>query len=534
MARNGNALGSIQSLTGSGPRIGSLNDLMSPYPEDEYAAIGAHDRSFSILGFQETSSSIAAKNLRNVLNKMVDELPAGAEKTHFKAEMDSFYSLFTRYLSEKAKGEKLNWAKIKSPKPEQIIPYKDIPKVPVDQNVENLKKLAVLKLNGGLGTTMGCVGPKSAIEVRDGMTFLDLTVRQIEYLNSQNKVNVPLILMNSFNTDQETSRIIQKYSSHSVQLMTFNQSRFPRVEKESLLPLPKSYNADISMWYPPGHGDLFESLANSGLLDQLIEQGKEYLFISNVDNLGATVDVDILQHFASTKAEFVMEVTDKTKADIKGGTLIDYDGHIRLLEIAQVPPEHTDDFKSIKKFKIFNTNNLWVSIKAIKRLIEDSAFNMEIIVNMKTTDKGEKVIQLETAVGAAIKHFNGAHGVNVPRLRFLPVKSTSDLFLITSDLYSLHHGELRMNPKRHFQTVPLVKLGDHFKKVNSFLSRFKSPPHILELDHLTVTGDVTFGSEVVLRGTVIIVANHGDRIDIPAGSILDDKVVSGNLRILDH
>ncbi len=114
------------------------------------------------------------------------------------------------------------------------------------------------------------------------------------------------------------------------------------------------------------------------------------------------------------------------------------------------------------------------------------------------------------------------------------VKSCSDLFLIKSDLYKVNHGELQMNPKRLFGTSPLVKLGDHFKKVNHFLARFASPPRILELDHLTVTGDVTFGHDVTLQGTVIIVANHGERIDIPSGSILHDKVVSGNLRILDH
>lgn len=155
-------------------------------------------------------------------------------------------------------------------------------------------------------------------------------------------------------------------------------------------------------------------------------------------------------------------------------------------------------------------------------------------MNNKIAAGGEKVIQLETAVGAAIKHFEGAHGVNVPRSRFLPVKSTSDLFLITSDLYKLEHGKLTMNPKRLFGVSPLIKLGDHFKKVNFFLDRFETPPHILELDHLTVTGDVTFGNDVVLSGTVIIVANHGSRIDIPSGSVLHDKVVSGNLRILDH
>ncbi|KAJ3105542.1 UTP-glucose-1-phosphate uridylyltransferase [Phlyctochytrium bullatum] len=509
------------------------------------------ERMESVIGFQETSKSSVSKAMRNELNKMVASVADEAQRQAFAMEMDSFYSLFTRYLSEKSKGEKIDWQKIKSPKPEQIIPYKNLSQVAPNQ--APLEKLAVLKLNGGLGTTMGCVGPKSVIEVRDGMTFLDLTVRQIEYLNKENNVSVPLILMNSFNTDVDTQRVIQKYSSHNVQLVTFNQSRFPRISKESLLPLPKSHSAEISNWYPPGHGDLFESLANSGLLDKLIEQGKEYLFISNVDNLGATVDTAILSHFANSGAEFIMEVTDKTKADVKGGTLIDYDGQVRLLEIAQVPEQYAfgflavdffsdvvvvfmkvEEFKSIKKFKIFNTNNLWVNIKAVKRLVEESALNMEIIVNQKTTEGGEKVIQLETAVGAAIKHFAGAHGVNVPRSRFLPVKSTSDLFLITSDLYSLHHGQLVVNPKRQFGGIPVVKLGDHFKKVAHFLSRFKSPPHILDLDHLTVTGDVTFGAGVVLRGTVIIVANHGSRIDIPSGSILDDKVVSGNLRILDH
>ncbi|KAI9294882.1 UTP--glucose-1-phosphate uridylyltransferase [Neoconidiobolus thromboides FSU 785] len=447
--------------------------------------------------------------------------------------MDDFFRLFKRFTEEKSKNTKLNWSRVRSPPDEKIIPYATLPKASVtDRNL--LDKLAVLKLNGGLGTTMGCVGPKSAIEVRDGMSFLDLTVRQLEYLNRMSGANVPLVLMNSFNTAEETYRMIQKFANHNIQIKNFNQSRYPRIKKDSYTPLPSSYDSPLTSWYPPGHGDLFDSLNNSGLLDELIAEGKEYLFISNIDNLGAIVDTNILQHVIDSGAEFVMEVTDKTKADIKGGTLIDYNGQIRLLEIAQVPSDYVEDFKSIRKFKIFNTNNLWVSVKAIKRLVEQKALNMEIIVNNKVAPNGEAVIQLETAVGAAIKYFEGAHGINVPRARFLPVKSTSDLFLVTSDLYSTNHGVLSMNPKRIFKTVPVVKLGDHFKKVNDFLSRFRGPPHILELDHLTVTGDVSFGKDVVLKGTVIIVANHGSRIDIPSGAILDDKVVSGNLRILDH
>jgi UTP--glucose-1-phosphate uridylyltransferase len=353
---------------------------------------------------------------------------------------------------------------------------------------------------------------------------------------------VPFILMNSFNTDCETKRIIQKYRHHRIDIQTFNQSKFPRIAKETLLPLPASPNSPQANWYPPGHGNVYESLANSGVLDELIEKGIEYLFISNVDNLGATVDLSILKHLDESGCEFILEVTEKTRADIKGGTLIDYDGSIRLLEIAQVPSEHKSDFTSIKKFKIFNTNNLWVSTKALKRIIEKGILELEVIINEKSIEisgesdgqSSKKIIQLETAAGAAIKHFERAQGIIVPRSRFLPVKSCSDLFLVQSDLYSVTHGSLIMNPKRQFTSTPLIKLGDHFKKVNGYISRFASPPHILELDHLTVSGDVSFGKDVTLKGTVIIVANHGCHIDIPSGAVLDDKVVSGSLRILDH
>lgn len=417
------------------------------------------------------------------------------------------------------------------------MPYAELPRAQFEEERELLKRLAVIKLNGGLGTTMGCVGPKSAIEVRDGMTFLDLTVRQMQGLNETYGVDVPLILMNSFNTDAETRKIVQKYGSGAarVNIVTFNQSRFPRIGKETLLPVAGSAQDGKSAWYPPGHGDVYAALAHSGLLADLLASGIEYLFISNIDNLGATVDTALLKHMAEGGSEFLMEVTEKTRADIKGGTLIDYRGAVRLLEIAQVPAEHRGDFTSIKKFKIFNTNNIWVSTRAIAKLLERDAFDLDVIVNEKAVEgTGEKVLQLETAVGAAIQHFHRAHGVNVPRSRFLPVKSCSDLFLVRSDLYILEQGVLKLSPQRQIPSLPLVKLGDGFKKVSNFLARFAGPVQIAELDHLTVVGDVTFGKGVVLRGTVIIVANHGSRIDIPAGALLEDKVVSGGLHIVDH
>ncbi|KAJ1952067.1 UTP-glucose-1-phosphate uridylyltransferase, partial [Linderina pennispora] len=245
--------------------------------------------------------------VRVELDGLVKQMPEGPEKDKFSKEMDDFYRLFQRYHHEKKHSKPLDWEKVRGPKPEDVIAYKDLPAKEFKEVSPLLNKLAVLKLNGGLGTTMGCVGPKSAIEVRDSQTFLDLTVQQIEYLNEVSGADVPLILMNSFNTDEDTSKIVQKYNTHNVSICTFNQSRWPRFKTDSNLPLAHTPENRPGYWYPPGHGDLYEAFANSGLLDQLLEDGKEWVFVSNVDNLGATVDPAILQHMADTGAEFVME-----------------------------------------------------------------------------------------------------------------------------------------------------------------------------------------------------------------------------------
>jgi len=504
----------------------SISSSLMPRSDSDHPRV----RGASHIDFKTATTGVAAKAMRNELSALVSTVSDPPTRKAFDTEMHSFFYLFTRYLAERAKSVDLDWDRIKSPAEDQIVPYSNLSK---PKDVSSLNKLAVLKVNGGLGTSMGMTGAKSALEVKDDMTFLDLTVRQIEHLNTTHRVDVPLILMTSFNTHEDTLRIIKKYANQQLRITTFNQSRYPRIYKESLLPCPKRADDDKKHWYPPGHGDLYNALFHSGVLDQLLSEGREYLFVSNSDNLGAVVDESILQHMIDTQAEFIMEVTDKTKADIKGGTLIDYEGSIRLLEIAQVPSEHVEDFKSVRKFKIFNTNNLWINLRALKRLMESGGIELDIIINPKTTDDGHAVVQLETAAGAAIKHFKNAHGINVPRKRFLPVKSCSDLLLIKSDIYSLRHGQLVINENRMFETTPVIKLGDHFKKIQQFQRRFKKIPHIIELDHLTVTGDVYFGRNVTLRGTVIVVANEGQRIDIPDGCILENRLLSGNLNMTE-
>eukprot|EP00897_Mesotaenium_endlicherianum_P007184 jgi/Mesen1/6494/ME000332S05503 len=451
------------------------------------------------------------------------------------SEKNGFLQLYERYLSDKS--DSIVWEKIQPPTDEVVVPYADLPDVTgQSETKELLNKLAVLKLNGGLGTTMGCTGPKSVIEVRDGQTFLDLIVKQIQGLNESYGSNVPLVLMDSFNTHDDTIevesntgqmasseakvQIVRRYDNAGIDIKFFNQSKYPRVVTEDSTPWPAKGKKDKAAWYPPGHGDVFPALVNSGVLDELISQGKEYVFIANADNLGATVDLKILQTLVKNGNEYCMEVTPKTLADVKGGTLINYEGRLQLLEIAQVQPEHVEEFKSIDKFKIFNTNNMWVNLKAIKRLVAAEALKMEIIPNPKEVDD-VKVLQLETAAGAAIRFFDKAIGVNVPRSRFLPVKSCSDLLLVQSDLYTVEKGAVTRNPVRKNPSNPIIELSSEFKKVSDFQKRFTTIPSIIDLEHLKVSGDVYFGSNVVLKNKVTIEAPKGDKIEIPDGAVLE-------------
>uniref|UniRef100_A0A1I8IKQ0 UTP--glucose-1-phosphate uridylyltransferase n=1 Tax=Macrostomum lignano TaxID=282301 RepID=A0A1I8IKQ0_9PLAT len=273
--------------------------------------------------------------------------------------------------------------------------------------------------------------------------------------------------------------------------------------------------------FVPGH----RRTPSQDSFKKLTQTDAESVMRRELQHLLETCDEADRPHMASQLDAFT-EIFERYLKE--AGSEIDWN-RIQILDDKCHPSTWT-----IRKFNIFNTNNLWVSLAAVKRNVEQRNMHMEVIVNPKTLDNGARVLQLEEAVGAAIKNFNGAVGVNVPRSRFLPVKTCSDLLLVMSNLYTLHQGRLTLSHKRNFLTVPLVKLGTSFKKVKDFLSRFENIPDCLELDHLTVSGDVTFGKNVVLKGTVIIIANHGERIDIPAGAILENKIVSGNLRILDH
>lgn len=433
-------------------------------------------------------------------------------------ELESFKKLFERYLQ--TKDQKIDWDKITNAD-DLIIDYHEH-KISKETKTEMLNKLAVIKLNGGLGTTMGLTGPKSKIEVRDGNNFIDLVIKQIKHFNCKYESSVPLILMNSFNTQKETEKMIK--GSKNITIKTFNQFKYPKISVNTKLPI----TGDKS-FYPPGHGNLYEVLYQTKLLDELINEGKEYLFISNIDNLSSTIDLNILRILDKGKADFIMEVTDKTTADIKGGTLVKYNDVLRLIEVAMVPQDHVKEF--IKKFKVFNTNSLWINLKSLKEVV--TKLKLDIIQNRKVVD-GQTVIQLETAVGSAIQYFKNPIGLKVSRERFSPVKSCSDLFLVESNLYKTDKGTLVRNEKRLISGNPTVKfIGRNFNNFEKYKKTFLDIPDIIDLDFLVLSGTISFGRKIVLKGTVVIIAPEGSKIDIPDGTILEDKVVYGNCSMMN-
>lgn len=326
-----------------------------------------------------------------------------------------FRSYFERWKS--GESGKLDWDLIDVPGDDFLRPYSSLDLCLDRVGRDVLSRLAVVKLNGGLGTTMGCEGPKSLLEIQDDQTFLGVILDQMVGLRKSCGVDVPLVLMNSFNTDETTREFLGDNDS----VRCFLQGRFPRI-LAGTGELHDSFN-------PPGHGDLYRSILDSGVLDDLISEGTQYLFVSNSDNLGAAVDFRLLGLMERDGLDFLMETTEKTESDVKGGTLVLRDGRLRLLEIAQVPEAHVQDFQDLSTFKVFNTNNIWIRVSALKSKLESGKLDLDLIVNPKTVG-GVDVIQLETAMGSAIGVFENSVSVVVPRSRFLPVKSVADLDLL--------------------------------------------------------------------------------------------------------
>lgn len=398
-----------------------------------------------------------------------------------------------------------------------------------------LNHLAVIKLNGGLGTGMGLDRAKSLMPVKGKDTFLDFIARQIFDLREQaDATQLSFYLMNSFSTQTDSLDYLQKYPELGIDgELDFLQSKAPKLDATTLRPVSWPAQPDLE-WCPPGHGDLYPSLLGSGLLYQLLKRGVKYLFVSNSDNLGATVDPRLLEYFAESDLSFLMEVCMRTSADDKGGHLARGKGNSRLLlrESAQCPKEDETSFQDVNTHRFFNTNNLWIRLDRLKEELEinGGSLPLALITNRKTVDPRDasstKALQLECAMGAAIECFEESGAVVVPRNRFAPVKTTADLFALRSDAYVVTDDHRLVLEESREGRPPVIDLdAEHYKWVDGFDDMVANGvPSLLNCQSLKVTGKVVFQPNVVVSGHVEIINESADQKNVPAGNYSDTIV----------
>jgi UTP--glucose-1-phosphate uridylyltransferase len=392
-----------------------------------------------------------------------------------------------------------------------------------------LAPVAVIKLNGGLATSMGLRNPKSLVEARDGRSFLEIIVGQTLALRRRLEIALPLLLMDSTATRDETLQALAGEPDLTQDLPAdFLQSMVPKLEAAELTPVSWPKQPALE-WCPPGHGDIYGALASSGILHSLLDQGFRYAMIANADNLGATPDERIAGYLAREEIPFLMEVVEGTAADRKGGHIARRieDATMVLRETAQTPAEDQDSFRDYRRWRYYNTNNLWVDLKLLDETMtrHHGVLQLPLIVNPKTVDPRDPsspaVVHLESAMGAAISSFAGARILRVPRSRFIPVKTTDDLLVLRSDVYSLTTDLLVQPVAARANDLPLVELDPkHYKLLDDFEAHFPAgPPSLIDAKRLRVQGDVTFGRDVVVRGEVDVVADEPRRI--ADGTVLD-------------
>ncbi len=392
-----------------------------------------------------------------------------------------------------------------------------------------LEQAVVVKLNGGLGTSMGLSGPKALLEVKERLTFLDVIARSVLHLRASTGARLPLVLMHSFSTREPSLAALARHAGLADQdvAQDFLQGKVPKLRADDLE--PAAHPADPALeWAPPGHGDVYAALVSSGMLTALLERGYRYAFVSNADNLGAVLDPALLAWFAAEGAPFLMEVADRSPSDRKGGHLARRaGGGLVLRELAQAHEDDLGHFQDTARHRFFNTNNLWVDLHALERALADAggALDLPLIVNRKTVDPKDAdstpVLQLETAMGAAIDVWAGAQAIRVPRRRYAPVKTTNDLLAVRSDAFVLT-GDSRIELAPELPGPPLVDLdARYFKLVDDFEERFAAgPPSLVACERLEVEGDVGFGAGIVVRGEARVEHGGPGRLELPPGTAL--------------
>ena len=316
-------------------------------------------------------------------------LPASIEKMRAEGVGDAAIATFAHYYEQLREGAS-------GMLPESDIePVEDLPSLDdlPEADPAIVDRAIVLKLNGGLGTSMGMTKAKSLIEAKAGQTFLDIIVGQVLGLRERFGARVPLVLMNSFATREDSLAALRRHPEIDSDVPPdFLQNKVPKLGADDLQPV--TWPADPALeWAPPGHGDLYTALVTSGMLDALLERGYRYAFVSNSDNLGAVLDPRILA-WVAPRGDAVRHGGRRAHRGRPQGR-----PHrprcattaCVLRETAQTPEEDLASLQDVDRHRYVNTNNLWVGLEALRATLEarDGVLGLPMIVNRKTVDPSD-------------------------------------------------------------------------------------------------------------------------------------------------
>jgi len=275
-------------------------------------------------------------------------------------------------------------------------------------------EVAAVILAGGMATRFGGV-VKAAVEVMDGMSFLEIKLRDIAAMAERADATIPIYLMTSFATDDDIRKMAEPLGTERCPITCFPQFISLRVTPEG--DLFRDANGELSA-HAPGHGDLTFALRRSGILESFRQAGGTTLMMSNVDNLTATLDAAVIGAHLEAGASLTAEMAPKEPGD-KGGAPARVDGKAQIVEAFRFP----EDFDQ-SLIPVFNTNTFVMDAEAI-----DADFPLTWFAVQKTVD-GRPAVQFERLVGELTAFLDSAflrverHG---PDARFQPIKTPADM-----------------------------------------------------------------------------------------------------------
>ena len=275
----------------------------------------------------------------------------------------------------------------------------------------------MIKLNGGLGTSMGLDRAKSLLEVRDGLSFLDIIARQVLAAREEHDVTLPLVFMNSWRTRDDTAARARGLRPRGRATCRWTSCRTrSRSSAPTTSPRSSGRRTRTSSGARPGTATSTPPCAAAGCWTGSSRPASSGRSCRTPTTSARRPTPGSPSGSPSSGAPFAIEAVRRTPSDRKGGHFArrTSDERIVLRETAQTLDEDKEALADLSRHRYCSTNNLWFDLEAMRDELDrrDGVLGLAMIKNTKTVDPADadspEVIQIETAMGAAIEVFDGS------------------------------------------------------------------------------------------------------------------------------